>query len=143
MITEHFSMAELTTTNTGLPNKPDNTALDNLYRLALTLEKIRVLLGGAPMTITSAYRSPGVNKKVGGSPTSAHLSGLAADFIAPKYGTPLEIVERLKTFADFLDFDQLIEEGTWVHVGIFRNPRRQVLTASFDKNGKASYKEMT
>ena len=53
-ITPHFSLAELTVTETGLLNAPDAEALANLIRLAHALETVRNLLGGRPMTINSA-----------------------------------------------------------------------------------------
>lgn len=59
---------------------------------------------------------------------SQHMKGEAADFIAPAYGTPLEICKMLE--ASDLRFDQLIFEGTWVHVSFvdYRPPRRSILT---------------
>ena len=77
-----------------------------------------------------------MNNLVGGSLQSAHMKGLAADFIAPKYGRPKAIAEAIRDSS--LQFDQLIFEGTWVHVAIPPNgqvPRREVLTARFRGGG--------
>ncbi|MBC7169233.1 D-Ala-D-Ala carboxypeptidase family metallohydrolase, partial [Phenylobacterium sp.] len=74
--------------------------------------------------------APALNAAIGGSTTSAHMRGDAADFICPKGGSPLAICRAL-AIQDDLPFDQLIEEGTWVHLGFAaegRRPRRQVLT---------------
>jgi zinc D-Ala-D-Ala carboxypeptidase len=124
-LTPHFTLAELTVTRTGLNNTPTPAARANLQLLAERLERVRSMLQ-APMTINSAYRSPAVNKAVGGAPTSGHKLGYAADFVCPAFGTPLEICRFLASSA--LDFDQLIEEGTWVHISFDPRRRRQVLT---------------
>lgn len=135
-LSSHFTLAELTVSQAavraGLRNVPVGTQLDNLQRLALTLEQVRALLFNAPILVSSGYRSPAVNNLVGGSYRSAHMQGLAADFIAPKYGRPKAIAEAIRDSA--IQFDQLIFEGTWVHLGIAapaQVPRRQVLTAQF------------
>jgi hypothetical protein len=60
------------------------------------------------------------------------MSGLAADFIAPKYGRPKDICDYIA--ASSIQFDQLIFEGTWVHIAAPAAgaiPRREVLTAVF------------
>lgn len=143
-LTPNFSLAELTVSNEGarrgLRNIPVGTALDNLQRLALFLEQVRARLFNAPMLVSSAYRSPAINNLVGGSDTSAHMQGLAADFIAPKYGRPRAICELIRDSG--LVFDQLIFEGSWVHVGLAKTgvePRQQVLTAIFETGQKVRY----
>ena len=76
----HFTLAELTTTGTGLPNVPNASQKANLGRLAYEiLEPLRNQFG--PILITSGFRSSAVNRKVGGTtnPPSAHLDGRAAD----------------------------------------------------------------
>jgi len=119
----------------GLDNTPPTDAVANLTELAGYLEAVRVLLG-VPIHINSAYRSPKVNAAVGGSTTSAHMTGQAADFVAPSFGTPQEIAKAIE--ASDIQFDQVIAEGTWVHFGIRGDMRRQVLTANFS-GGKATY----
>ena len=138
-LSEHFSLEELTASEValrkGLDNTPDVEAIANLTELAGFLEQIRELLG-VPMHINSAYRSPKVNAAVGGSTTSAHLTGQAADFVAPDFGTPQQIAHHIA--ASEIQFDQLIFEGTWIHFGIRGDMRRQILTANFS-GGKATY----
>ena len=140
-LSPHFTLAELTVSNAGvragLRNLPLGTALDNLTRLANTLEQVRALLFGAPLLVSSGFRSPAINALIGGSATSAHMRGLAADFIAPKYGRPKAIAEAIRDSS--IQFDQLIFEGTWVHLGLAEaatSPRRQVLTAQFRGAGQ-------
>lgn len=138
-LTEHFSLEELTHSEIalrkGIDNQPNADQIENLKTLAGTLEKVRELLGH-PLHINSAFRGLKLNSAVGGSKTSAHLDGLAADFICPAFGTPQEIAVEIA--ASNITFDQLIYEGTWVHISVDPRYRLQVLTARFE-NGKATY----
>ena len=145
-LTKHFSLEELIFSDTavrkGIPNEPTYLVTQNLQRLAVVLEKVRFLLGDVPMSINSGFRCPKLNAAVGGAKTSAHLEGRAADFTCRTYGDPLKIVKFLVSAENF-DFDQIIQEGTWVHIGIAKpgeKSRRQVLTANFS-GGKATYTE--
>nr|WP_257620310.1 D-Ala-D-Ala carboxypeptidase family metallohydrolase [Janthinobacterium sp. NKUCC08_JDC] len=132
----HFSLAELVAsqvaTRKGIDNTPAAAVVANLTRLAAMLEQVRALVG-MPIAISSGYRSPALNKVVGGAGNSAHVLGLAADIsttkLAPK---ALALLIRQSDIA----FDQLIYEGTWVHIGLSAGaPRRQVLTAKFAGGG--------
>ena len=88
-ITEHFSLEEMTkshaldvyrrTTDTLENNLPTQTVMNNLRSLCNTLEYIRRGIGNHPIHINSGYRSPMVNKLVGGSAGSLHKQGRAAD----------------------------------------------------------------
>lgn len=139
-LSEHFTIEELTHSDIavrkGIDNTPNAEALANLAELALSLEKVRDLLG-VPIHINSAYRSPKLNSATGGSSTSAHMTGQAADFVAPQFGTPKEIA--IEIAASDIQFDQLIFEGAWVHFGIRGDMRHQILTATFNGGGKATY----
>jgi hypothetical protein len=125
----------------GYDNKATPGVIKELTRLCTLMEAVRVTLGGKPISINSGYRSPQLNSAVGGARKSAHIDGRACDFICPQYGTPLEICQRLSDSG--LPFDKLIQEGRWVHIQIAKPgivPRKQVLTAKFEK-GAASYSE--
>src|SRR3990167_3933552 len=129
-LSNNFSLEELTHSETatrkGLDNTPDAETVANLTELALALESVRGLLG-CPLHISSGYRSPKVNAAVGGSSSSAHCRGMAADFTAPQFGSPQEICQEIADSP--LQFDQLIFEGTWAHYSI--DPRmRQIGRAS-------------
>ena len=135
-LSKNFSLAELVAsqvaTRQGIDNAPAPASVANLTRLAALLEQVRAVVG-APITISSGYRSPALNKAVGGAANSAHVLGLAADIstakLAPK---ALALLIRQSDIA----FDQLIHEGTWVHIGLSTGvPRRQVLTAKFAGGG--------
>ena len=132
-LTEHFALEEFTVSNTGerlgIDNTPESLRIRaNLVRTAELMERIRELLG-RPVIITSGYRCPALNKAVGGAVSSAHMEGLAADFIAPAYGTPYEVCRALAQNLTEFGIDQLIFEHTWTHVGLRDGePRKQVLT---------------
>ena len=141
-ITEHFSLDELIFSSTavrlGIDNAPPPEVVTNLATLANGLEQVRTLLGNQPMHIDSGYRSAALNQQVGGVPSSAHVQGYAADFICPAFGTPLQIVQAIA--ASDIQYDQVIQEGTWCHLSFAPAMRRQVLTAHFD-DGIATYSE--
>lgn len=128
-LTPHFRLSEFTRSATaergGIDNTPDAEHLTNLINLANTLEAVRALFGGAPILISSGYRSPTLNKAVGGVATSDHANGLAADFIVKGYAVQ-QAAEKIA--ASGIRFDQLIKEPGWVHLGIGKQMRREVLT---------------
>lgn len=132
-LTEHFTLEELTRTDTGLPNVPDPDEMENIRTLAVFLEKVRAVLG-FPMIVNSAFRSEEVNEAVGGVPTSAHRLGYACDFTCPGFGPPLDIAERLVQAdkSGVIAFDQLINEHTWVHISRDPQLRHEALTLNPD-----------
>lgn len=100
---KYFSIEELTRTNTGLDNKPNDEQQANLIFLADNLlDKARELYG-KPIRVTSGFRSLAVNKKVGGSKTSQHLLGEASDIKCAD-------MTKLFNILSHLEFDQLIWE---------------------------------
>jgi hypothetical protein len=135
-LSPHFTLQEFTYSETasrqGLDNTPTPEAYINLQRTAEVMEEVRRICGSNAVTITSGYRSPEVNAATGGSSTSAHMSGLAADFIIPGYGDPYDVCKAIEPYLSTLDVDQLIwEYGDWVHLGLCPltdEPRCQCLT---------------
>lgn len=128
-LSAHFTLAELTVSQAaarkGLDNTPPIEVMPALRLLALGLEGIRILLG-APIIVNSGYRSPAVNAAVGGSPTSQHMRGEAADIICPGFGSPRAVATRIVEAG--IDYDQcIVEFGAWVHVSFVRHGRRQAL----------------
>lgn len=134
-LTPHFSLEEMVATSHLIDNTPTPAIIARLTQTAQALETVRALLGNLPMSIDSGYRCPALNAAVGGVPDSAHLIGFAADFVCPEFGDPLSICHAIE--ASDIQFDQVIEEGTWVHFAIGGAMRRQVLT----KNPGGGYSE--
>ena len=139
-LSDHFTLDELTFSQTAvrhnINNNPSSSVRNNLKTLADNLEKIRTLLGH-PLRISSGFRCMELNRKIGGSVNSSHMDGLAADFTCERFGKPIDIVKAL--FKSGIKVDQVVEEGTWVHVSFDPKMRQQFLTATFI-NGKPSYK---
>lgn len=127
-LTENFTLEELTKTSTGIDNIPNDEQIENLKELAdNVLQPLRKMYGHA-ITVNSGFRSFEVNKKVGGSKTSSHRKGEAADIDCS------DNAGIFKLLRNHFDFDQLIwERGNddspdWVHVSYRRkNNRRQIL----------------
>lgn len=125
--TDHFTYDELIATqHRTIDNTPPHDVVRVLKDTAQQMEKVRSLLGDRVITVSSGYRCPALNKAVGGAVESAHLTGHAVDFHCYGFGTPLDICKAL--VASPLEWDQLIEEGTWVHISFDPRLRRQVLT---------------
>jgi len=147
-LTEHFSLEELTRTDhRTLDNTPDADALANLQRLAEFLERVREVLGGRAVMITSGYRSAAVNAACGSRESSQHRVGCAADVRVP--GMAPDAVVRA-VMASGLAYDQLIREfsdpkkgGGWTHISIpalpAAAPRKMALI--IDKTGTRLFPE--
>jgi len=130
-LSSHFSRAEMTATDTGLPNEPDSQVIwDRLSKVCQVLEHIRAGLG-CPIHVNSGYRSEAVNMRAGGSETSAHHLGLAADIVPQG----VDLLEAYNTIRDnpvwMAEVDQLIWEQKalprggfvrWIHVGVGHGP---------------------
>jgi hypothetical protein len=138
-LSEHFTLAELTKTNTGLDNEPNNEAVMNLKRLVTTvLEPLRLHIG-KPIIVNSGYRSQAVNAKVGGSRTSSHLNGLAAD-IRIEGMTAAELAVAIAHTG--LPYDKAINEHGWVHIQVAplgMKPRSELYTAVFTEGKPTIY----
>lgn len=141
LLTPSFHMSEFLASETaarrGIDNWPDAVEAANIrYTLAPGMQRVRNLLG-SPVIISSGYRSPRLNLAVGGSQRSQHTQGLAADFTCPGFGTPLAVAKHLMMRRPELLWDQLIWEGTWVHISFADKGkgRGEVLTAKFFASG--------
>ena len=131
-LSEHFTLAELTTTShRQFDNTPNDAEMGNLVLLAELLEKVKAFLNGKPIMVNSAFRSKAVNDSVGSKDTSQHRTGCAADIRVPGM-TPDQVVKAI--IAAGLPYDQLIREfDAWTHISIADKPRRQALI--IDKSG--------
>lgn len=148
-LTEHFSLAEMTVSPTakrlGLSNQPTPEHIENMrYCCEKILEPVRAHFG-KPIQINSSYRSPLVNKAVGGSKTSQHVNGQAIDFEIP--GIDNKVVADW--IGDNLEFDQVILEfytkgdknSGWVHASIKKEGgnRKMRMIATKSKAGGTVY----
>ena len=142
-LTEHFTLDELTSSETaernGWDNTPSENELENLRRLASFLEEVKTALGGKPIMVSSGYRGKQVNDSVGSKDTSQHRVGCAVDFRVPGL-TPDQVVKAI--VASGLPYDQLIREfDRWTHLSIpsFPNlpPRKMALI--IDKAGTRTF----
>ena len=142
-VSKNFALSEMVKSATAerlnVDNSPSDIHLVNLTHLAIhILQPVRDEFG--VITINSGYRSPALNAKVGGSKTSQHCNGQAADF--ESFSTPNP--DLAKWIANNLEFDQLILEfydgvnpnSGWVHCSYnLMGNRRKILTALKTKNG--------
>lgn len=87
-------------------------------------ERIRAFLGER-MIISSGFRCPELNRLVGGSENSQHTVAEAVDFTCPDFGTPEEIAKALKPALVILGIDNLVLEGSWVHMSFTLEPRHK------------------
>lgn len=140
LLTEHFSLEELTVTDhREFDNTPDDSEKNNLKRVAELLEQVKSAIGGKPVMVNSAFRCKQVNDAVGSKDTSQHRVGCAADIRIPGM-TPDEVVQAI--MAAGLPYDQLIREfDRWTHISVPNEPggtpRGQVLI--IDKEGTRPY----
>lgn len=129
-LSEHFTLEEFIESQTagrmGINNDPPSLLFAGLTATAEGLEQVRTLLGDRPIKISSGYRSPALNKAVGGSANSQHVLGEAVDFTCTAYGTPRQIVSAI--VASAIPYDQVIQEfDSWVHISFSVRNRRQAL----------------
>lgn len=122
-MSKYFLLSEMTHSGTalrlGIANDPTGEQIKDLYRLMDYLDKVREAFGKA-IIVTSGFRSPRLNKRIGGAPDSQHMKGQAADI------RPHDIKELRQLFATIRKvggFDQLILEEPegrtpWLHVSI-------------------------
>lgn len=161
-LSKHFTLEEATDSPTaqrmGITNTPDMYQLANIKMTADSMEVVRNKLG-YPIIVNSWFRAEGLEKVLarGGflswcklhdrdetDPASwteyfqrkAHPQGFAVDFTCPMYGTPDDIAKTIA--ASGVEFDQLIAEGTWVHISFAPAMRREILTVKFE-NGVPTY----
>lgn len=140
-LSPNFALEEFTCSQIAVRNCIDNTPneeqIENLRELCVyVLEPLRKYLK-ARCRVSSGYRAPQVNKLAGGSPTSDHQDGKAADVTFEGF-TPAEVFTAIRELK--LPVKQCIEEfGAWVHVSYDKdNIKREFLLAR-KENGKTNY----
>ena len=129
---KYFTIEELTrstvATARGIPNVAGENEREALEVLVLALLDPLREIWGSPIYVNSGYRSPALNKAVGGVANSQHIKGQAADITTGNTASNRKLFALIRDGG--FDFDQLIDEedGTWIHVS-YVSPtenRRQV-----------------
>ena len=150
-ISEHISMKEALRSNTakrlGIDNMPDN---DTLVNMQITAQHIFEPLRNKfnePIYISSFYRSPELNKAIGGSTSSQHCKGEAID-IDDVYSKASN-ADFFNYIKDKLEFDQLIwefgddENPAWVHASYSLGKNRMRVLKAIKENGRTKYINIT
>lgn len=135
-----------TATRHGIDNTPDTQAFVNLVYTAQALQHIRGICDNKAVVVSSGFRCPELNEKVGGKFNSYHTLGLAADFIIPGFGTPRAVIEAVMESDILLPFRVIIEEfGRWVHISIelFMGKGSRKALIAVEHNGEIGYGEFT
>ncbi len=134
-LSEHFSLGEFTKSNSHpeVYNIPSHEAIANLKRVCEWLEVLRERAAspdpskgrGEPIIINSGYRSPQLNKRIGGVPTSNHMTGCASDIRVENMEQLIRYAAILLDYADESkqDFDELLIErnshgAIWLHFAV-------------------------
>ena len=135
-LSEHFTLGELTKSGSHpeVYNIPSHEAIANLTNLTKWLEILRKTRG-EPIVINSGYRSPQLNRKIGGAANSNHLTGCAADIRTSGMEQAICYAAILINYAKESqhDFDELLIEknrygAVWVHFAVRpSNNRRKVM----------------
>lgn len=146
-LSKNLTLAEATTsqkaTRLGINNRPSPLTIKRMERVAQNIfQKIRDNFG-KPVRVSSFYRSPELNRRIGGSTTSQHTTGEAIDLQATSGFTNKEIFDYVRTS---LKFDQLIGEFPdangnfeWVHVSLKESGNRNQILIAKRVKGKTIY----
>ena len=145
-LSKNFSRPEIEHSNTakrlGISNEMSEKHLESMQRLIDNLiQPMRDAIG--PIRISSGYRSPKLNKAIGGSSRSQHSKGEALDLQFWEKGKMNNRVIYDWVLESGVEFDQMINEFdfSWIHISLkSRENRSQVLEAYKDEKGKTAYK---
>tara|TARA_R110002012_G_scaffold123130_2_gene273417 strand:- start:632 stop:1090 length:459 start_codon:yes stop_codon:yes gene_type:complete len=148
-ISQHISYKEgvysRTATRLGIKNEPNDEQMKNMLNIAQEVfEPLRMWVGG-PIKINSFFRSPELNKAIGGSGKSQHCHGQAID-LDDTFGRATN-AEMFQFIKKHLDFDQIIwefgddENPDWVHVSyVNEKENRNRCLKAYKQKGKTNYK---
>ena len=145
-LSKNFTLSEITKSNTakrlGIDNAPNQEHLNNMQILIRDLiQPMRDALG--PIRISSGYRSPVLNRAIGGSTKSQHCKGQALDLQFWKEGEMCNKEIYDWVLREGVEFDQMINEFdfAWIHISLKeKGNRKQVLEAYKDNDGDTAYK---
>ena len=153
-LSENLSLAEClkskTATRLGINNEPDDEwVVENLREIAERVFQPCRDHFGVPIYVSSGYRSPDLNRAIGGSLRSQHMEGRALDLDCDVYGS-ITNSELFNYIRENLEFDQMVWEfgdddnPNWVHVSYVHggHNRKRCLRARRDDNNKVYYEVM-
>ena len=148
-LSKNFVLSEITRSNTakrkGISNEPKKEHLENLQRLVTNLiQPMRDALG--PIRVTSGYRSPKLNRSIGGSSKSQHCKGQALDLQFWKDGQMVNKEIYNWVLSNDIEFDQMINEFdfAWIHISLKdKENRKQILEAYHDEDGDTKYRYLS
>tara|TARA_R110001592_G_scaffold29014_4_gene105705 strand:- start:311 stop:778 length:468 start_codon:yes stop_codon:yes gene_type:complete len=145
-LSKNFVLSEIIRSNTatrlGISNEPTKKHLENMQRIVSNLvQPMRDYLG--PIRITSGYRSPALNRAIGGSSKSQHCKGEALDLQFWKDGKMCNKEVYDWIVESGLNFDQMINEFdfSWIHLSLKKKDNRKIVLIAYkDKDGDTAYK---
>tara|TARA_Y100000592_G_scaffold26786_1_gene42458 strand:+ start:20391 stop:20846 length:456 start_codon:yes stop_codon:yes gene_type:complete len=145
-LSKNFTLSEITKSNTAtrlnIKNAPSQEHLNNMQMLIRDLiQPMRDALG--PIRISSGYRSPALNRAIGGSSKSQHCKGQAVDIQFFKKGEMCNKEIYDWVIKEGIEFDQMINEFdyAWIHISLKdKENRKQILEAYKDTDGDTAYK---
>jgi len=145
-LSKNFTLSELTRSGTalrkGIENSPtDKHLIDIQLMITNLIQPIRDEIG--PIRVTSGYRSPRLNRSIGGSRKSQHCKGQALDLQFWQDGRMIN--EKIYDFVinSELKFDQMINEFdfSWIHLSYNHKHNRGVILEAYkDKDGDTAYR---
>ncbi len=151
-LTNNFTLSELTTSQTAVRKQykeqfnPPQEIVDNLRTLAQeVLQPLRGFMG-CPIRVSSGYRSPRLNKAIGGSKTSDHMKGMAAD-IHNSNGSDIDLAKVIIHHG--IPFKQMIIEfGTmanprWIHISYDENNNKRQILRAYKQGRSTRYRTLT
>ena len=145
-LSKNFTLSEITKSNTAarlnIKNAPNKEHLKNMQVLIRDLiQPMRDALG--PIRISSGYRSPALNRAIGGSSKSQHCKGQALDIQFWKDGEMCNKEVYDWVIEEGIEFDQMINEFdyAWIHISLKnKDNRNMVLEAYKDNDGDTAYR---
>lgn len=146
-LTKNFSLAELTKsqqgTRLGIDNTPSEEVINALQNLCKgVLQPLRDNLGKV-VSVSSGYRSVALNKAIGGSSTSEHCKGYAADIEVPGVDNKVlfEYIRKNFKFTQLIleFYEEGISDSGWVHVSRNEDNLKCECLTAIKKNGKTVY----
>lgn len=140
-LSKNLTLAEACKTNSKFDNTPGKVEIENLKLVAEKIFQPCRDHFDQPLMVNSGYRSPAVNKAVGGASSSQHVKGEALDL-------DFEFAPDNKKLFDYirenLEFDQLINENnySWIHVSYSKTHNRKEVLEMIKVKGKSTYRKL-